>query len=238
MDLLAVTNTKDSTLARKAQYTLLTRAGKELAVTATKSYIAQLTILYLFSLELAERQGTSGDLTVLRQRLLETPRLISEVLESYNDTKLRSAEEHKDKSLFFALGSGPNYATALETALKLKEACNIFAEGFASREFLHGPIQLVNENTPVIFIMSSDEVEDLMSLLRSVRRFNAPIISVSDDEEELRDISSEIICVPKSLPTIFSPILYIVPIQLFAYYSSVSRGLNPDKPEKLTKVVK
>ena len=238
MDILAVTNTKGSTLARKAQYTLLTRAGKELAVTATKSYIAQLTILYLFALESAERGGTSGDLTVLRQRLFETPRLISEVLESYNDTMLRLAEDHKDKSLFFALGSGPNYATALETALKMKEACNIFAEGFASREFLHGPIQLVNEKTPVIFIMSSDEVEDLMSLLRSVRRFNAPIISVSDDKEELRDISSETISVPKSLPTIFSPILYIVPIQLFAYYSSVSRGLNPDKPEKLTKVVK
>lgn len=238
MDILAVTNTKGSTLARKAQYTLITRAGKELAVTATKSFVAQLAILYLLSLELAERQGTGEDLAVLRQRLLETPRLISEVLESYSDTMSRLAEDHKDKSLFFALGSGPNYATALETALKLKEACNIFAEGFASREFLHGPIQLINEKTPVVSIMSSDEIEDLVSLLRSVRRFNAPIISVSDDKEELSDISSETICVPKSLPTIFSPILYIVPIQLFAYYSSVSRGLNPDKPEKLTKVVK
>ncbi|MFQ6095234.1 MAG: SIS domain-containing protein [Candidatus Bathyarchaeia archaeon] len=238
IEILAVTNTEGSTLATKAQYTLITRAGKELAVTATKSYVAQLAILFLFSLESAEKQGTSEDLAHLRRKLFETPRLIEEVIKTSNDTMLNLAEKYKDRNFFFALGSGPNYATALETALKLKEACNIFAEGFASREFLHGPIQLINEKTPVIFILQSDEVENLMSLLRSVRNFRAPVISVSDNEEKLTDVSTEVICTPKNFPKIFSPILYIVPLQLFAYYSSVVRGLNPDKPEKLSKVVK
>ena len=238
MEILAVTNTKGSTLARKAQYTLITHAGKELAVTATKSHVAQLAILFLFSLELAETQGKNEELKHLRRRLFETPKLIEEVLKSSNNMMLNLAEKYKDKNFFFVLGSGPNYAAALETALKLKEACNIYAEGFASREFLHGPIQLINEKTPVIFILSSDEVESLMSLLKSVGRFKAPVISVSDDKEKLRDVSTEVVCTPKNFPNIFSPIVYIVPLQLFAYYGSVVRGLNPDRPEKLSKVVK
>jgi len=241
MDVLAVTNTEGSTLARKAHYTLLTRAGKELAVTATKSYIAQLAILFLFSLESAMKQKKgleNEDLARLRQKLFETPRLIEGILTSSNDVMLRMAEKYRDKNFFFTLGSGPNYITALETALKLKEACNIFAEGFASREFLHGPIQLINEKTPVIFILSSDEIDDLKSLLDSVRKFKAPVISVSDNEEKLKEVSTETVGLPKNFPKVFSPILYIVPLQLFAYYSSVIRGLNPDKPEKLSKVVK
>ncbi len=238
IDILAVTNTENSSLAKMAHHTILTRAGQELAVTATKSYIAQLATLFLFSLELAERQRASNDFTYLRQKLFKTPRLIGEVVKSSNDLMLHLAEKYHDKNFFFTLGSGPNYTTALEAALKLKEACNIFAEGFATREFLHGPIQLINDKTPVIFILSSDEIKDLLSSLNSVRRFGAPVISLCDDEEGLEEISTETILIPKNFPKIFSPIIYIVPLQLFAYYSSVVRGLNPDKPEKLSKVVK
>jgi len=238
MDILAVTNTENSSLMRMAQYTLLTRAGKERAVTATKSYVAQLTSLFLLSLELAERQRATEDLKNLRQRLFEAPKLIQEVIESSNETMLHLAEKYRDRNFYFTLGSGPNYATALEVALKLKEACNVFAEGFASREFLHGPIQLINDRTPVIFILSSDEIDDLRSSINSVRRFGAPIISLCDDEDGLRDLSTETVLISKNFPKIFSPILYIPPLQLFAYYSSVVRGLNPDRPEKLTKVVK
>jgi len=238
MDIFAVTNTENSSLAKMAHYTLLTRAGQELAVTATKSYVAQLAALFLFSLELCERQRATGDFAFLRRRLLEAPNLIEEVIKSSNRVMSLLAEKYSDKSFFFALGTGPNYTTALEVALKLKEACNVYAEGFATREFLHGPIQLINDRTPVIFILSSDEIKNLLSSMKSVRRFGAPIISLCDSEDGLEDVSTERVLIQKNLPRIFSPILYIAPLQLFAYYSSVSRGLNPDKPEKLYKVVK
>jgi glucosamine--fructose-6-phosphate aminotransferase (isomerizing) len=238
LDVLAVTNTRSSTLANKATYTLLTYAGEELAVTATKSYIAQLAILFLFSLESARSRKKNGELEFYREKLLETPELIEKILKLSNNDVLKMSEKYGDKNLFFILGSGSGYVTALETALKLKESCNIYAEGFASREFLHGPIQLVNDKTPVIFILSSDEVESLLSLINSVRRFGAPVISVSDDEKKIKNFSTDVVYVPKNFPKIFSPIIYMPPLQLFAYYSSVIRGLNPDKPEKLSKVVK
>jgi len=239
MDVLAVTNTEKSPLTQVSKYTLLTRAGEEVAVTATKSYVAQLAVLSLLSLELAERQKTSSDsLTYLRKKLFETPQLIDEVIKASDGLILRLAESLEDKNFFFTLGSGPNYATALETALKLKEACNIFAEGFAAREFLHGPIQLAKKETPVICILPSDEIRAFLSLLSSIRRFGAPVISLSDGENGLSAVSTETIFIPKGFPKVFSPIPYIIPLQLFAYYSSVIRGLNPDKPEKLSKVVK
>jgi len=238
IDILALTNMEDSALVKMAHYTLLTRAGQELAVTATKSYVAQLAALFLISLELAERRKTSDDLTSLRRKLFEASRLIKEVIESSNDMMLHLAEKYGDRNFFFTLGSGPNYATALEAALKLKEACNVFAEGFAAREFLHGPIQLINDRTPAILVLSSDEIGNLLSLVGSVRRFGAPVISLCDGEDGLREASTEMCLIPESFPKVFSPLIYIAPLQLFAYYSSVVRGLNPDKPAKLSKVVK
>jgi len=238
MDILAVTNTENSSLAKLSQNAILTQAGKEMAVTATKTYIAQLAALFLFSLNLADTRELHSDLSHLRQRLFDAPALIEEVIRSTNAQILGVAEKFRDRNFFFILGSGSNYATALEAALKLKEACNVYAEGFATREFLHGPIQLVNDRTPVIFILSSDEVKDLFSSMDSVKRFGAPVISFCDGENGLGEVSTEICIIPKSFPRIFSPILYIVPLQLLAYYGSVVRGLNPDKPEKLAKVVK
>jgi glucosamine--fructose-6-phosphate aminotransferase (isomerizing) len=145
---------------------------------------------------------------------------------------------HKDKSFFFLLGSGSNYATALEGALKLKEACNIFAEGFASREFLHGPIQLLNEKTPVLFMLSADEIDGFLELMETITKFGAPLISISEKSDRVEEVSAGLACIPEGFPKTFSPILYVVPLQLFAYYSSIARNLNPDKPEKLRKVVK
>jgi glucosamine--fructose-6-phosphate aminotransferase (isomerizing) len=145
---------------------------------------------------------------------------------------------HKDKSFFFLLGSGSNYATALEGALKLKESCNIFAEGFATREFLHGPIQLLNKKTPVMFMLSEDEIDSFLELMKTIRKFGAPLISISEKSDKVEEVSGGLAYIPEGFPKTFSPILYVLPLQLFAYYSSIARNLNPDKPEKLRKVVK
>jgi glucosamine--fructose-6-phosphate aminotransferase (isomerizing) len=239
MDILAITNTPRSSLTRISQHTLLTLAGEERAVTATKTYVSQLIAISLLSLGLAMQQESGAvDLVQLRRKLFTVPDLIAKVLNLIDIQVRQLADIYSNKNFFFLLGSGPNYATALEGALKLKEACNIFAEGFASREFLHGPIQLVDEKTPLLIIVPADEINGSLSLIESLRKFGAPVIAISDKENKLKKVSAEVICVPEGFPKVFSPILYVIPLQLFAYYSSVVRGLNPDKPEKLTKVVK
>jgi glucosamine--fructose-6-phosphate aminotransferase (isomerizing) len=139
-------------------------------------------------------------------------------------------------SLFFLLGRGANYATALEGALKLKESSNVMAEGHAAREFLHGPLQLVGESTPVMTISTKNDYESLEPLAESFRRLGAPVLWVS--EMEAAPNRGEQLDVTGGLSEPLSPLAFIVPIQLFAYHSAVSRGLNPDKPTKLTKVVR
>jgi len=237
-EVLAVTNTPDSSLMRLARFTLLTHAEEERAVTATKSYTAQLAALFLLSLSLAEEARVRGDLEPLRESLFAAPRLMAEATRSLEATVRRAAEGHADKSSFFLLGSGPNYATALEGALKLKEACNVFAEGFATREFLHGPMQLADGRTPVFLISPPDEVDGSAGLLASLRRFGSPVILVTEEAGGGGGPPRGAVCIPSGLSKVFSPLLYILPLQLFAYYGSVARGLNPDRPEKLTKVVR
>jgi glucosamine--fructose-6-phosphate aminotransferase (isomerizing) len=240
IDVLAVTNTESSSLMKMAHYTILTRAGRELAVTATKSHLAQLMALFLLSAHLGEKEGVGTfDCAQLKKQLLNAPTIIGKTIESVNDQVNRLAKAYSHQSFFFLLGSGPNYSTALEGALKLKEACNIFAEGFASREFLHGPIQLVDQRTSLFFLLTEDQIDNALQEIESIRKFGASVFSVFDGKNGLlKEASSELIRVPSGFPKVFSSLIYIIPLQLFAYYSSVARGLNPDKPEKLTKVVK
>jgi glucosamine--fructose-6-phosphate aminotransferase (isomerizing) len=239
IDTAALTNTPESPLATKADFLLLTYAGEERAVTATKSYTAQLTALFMLAHEISTlRWPKSEKMKALRNTLENSPRFVRETI-ALTDRKMYDlAHSFKHVNYFFLLGSGPNYATALEGALKFKEACNLFSEGFASREFLHGPIQLIDGGTPIIFIATEDEVERHKTLMKKMAGFGAPLISISDRKEDLVKFSTNVVEIPTGFPRILSPILYVIPLQLFAYYSSIARNLNPDKPEKLGKVVK
>lgn len=237
---MAVTNMPGSTLAKKASFVLLTWAGRELAVTATKTYVSQLAAIYTLSIELSgiQKVKSEAELDEFRKGLREAPRLAEETLTSTDKVVKKLAEKYRHNKFFFILGSGPNYATALEGALKLKESCNVFAEGYASREFLHGPMRLVDENTPMIFIVPPDkDVSGHIDLIERFRGLGAPIITVSEGDEKIAELG-ESITIPKGLPLTFTPMIYVGPLHLFAYYSSVARGLNPDKPEKIVKVVK
>jgi len=241
MTLLAVTNTPESRLAKMSNHHLLPRSGKEKAVPATKTYVTQLMSIFMFSVELAEGYLDADELYRIRKGLYEAPRLLELTLELLNPQIQKVAEKYKQKNVIFILGSGPNYATALEAALKLKETCMVFAEGFATREFLHGPMRLVDERTLIIMLVSPNEVGTELEVCKSLRSFGASVILISEQDissPNLFEIADDVILVPRGLPDVFSPLLYVVPIQLLAYYSSVLRGLNPDKPEKLTKVVK
>ena len=239
MRVVAVTNTSGSTLAKSSELRMVSKAGEEKAVTATKSFTATLAATYAFVLELAKGSGLSSvNYENLVAELKKAPDQVRQTL-TLCEAKARALSgKFKDREFFFILGSGPNYATALEGALKLKESCNLYAEGFASREFLHGPMQLVDNRTPVFILESPGETEQARRLSESFQRFGAPTALIREtvglsSSEEIASLE-----VSASSAEILSPLSYVIPLQLYAYYSSVIRGLNPDRPEKLKKVVK
>ncbi len=237
---VAITNSPESPLAETSDFVVVTRAGSETAVTATKTFLSCLAAAYLLSLELIDAlrsfTGSGEELSTLRRELQTSPSVVQETIRKCTDRAEALANRFVQDSLFFLLGKGANYATALEGALKLKESCNLMAEGHAAREFLHGPMQLVDERTPVIVISTKNDYELLEPLSESFRRLGAPIVKVCD--AVIGENRQEQLEVAGGLSEVLSPLAFIVPIQIFAYYSAVFRGLDPDKPTKLTKVVK
>ena len=227
MRTFAVTNAKNSRLSRVVDATVLARAGPEKAVTATKSFTSTLLAAYMLALALIKRNDLAKD-------LIRVPALVSKTFSLCGEKCKSIAVKFKDREFFFLLGSGSNMATALEGALKLKESCNLFAEGFATREFLHGPMQLVDNRTP-IFLLQDGGREDVPKLAESFQKLGAPTIIVGPS---IRGAVGETVEVAEGLEELFLPLTYVIPLQLFAYYSSVTRGLNPDNPTKLRKVVR
>ena len=223
---LAVTNDAQSKLAKLADFSIASQAGKEEAVTATKSFTATLLVTYEFVTALTKREQLNAELDRL-------PSVVEETLRRCEKKCRAIASEFRDREFLFLLGSGANYASALEGALKLKESCNVFAEGFATREFLHGPMQLVDKRTPV-FILQHELSDESVELTERFKRLGAPTIIVGPDTA-VRE--SDAIEIPAGVNDVYQPLSYVIPLQLFAYYSSISRGLNPDQPTKLKKVV-
>ncbi|MEM1984075.1 MAG: SIS domain-containing protein [Candidatus Korarchaeum sp.] len=219
---LAITNTPDSTLCRISDAFILTRAGEERAIAATKTYTTQLVASFLLSIELAERRRR--DIGDLREELLKIPHLIRETLRSSKTSVRFYADSLKGKEFGFILGKGPNYPTALESALKLRETANLHYVGYSAREFLHGPLQLVSKGTPVILILGSD----VGDVAQRVRVLGGDVIRVDvGGDIPIPEVSYEL-----------SPIVTVVPMQMLSLELSILRGLDPDRPEKLTKVVR
>jgi glucosamine--fructose-6-phosphate aminotransferase (isomerizing) len=227
MRTFAVTNASKSLLARVTDLQIVAQAGPEKALTATKSFTATLLAAYLLALALTRRDDLVNDLKPVSDMVSKTLTLCDEKCKVL-------ASKFTDREFFFLLGSGSNFATALEGALKLKESCNLFAEGFATREFLHGPMQLVDNRTP-IFLLQNQTPDEIPKLAESFRRLGAPTIIVGPN---ISEVIGDTIEVAGGLEELFLPLIYVIPLQLFAYYSSVARGLNPDSPTKLKKVVR
>ena len=216
---ISVTNTEGSTLDRLSDITIITRAGKEESIAATKTYTSQLAVSFLLSVCVAERKGAKLD--DLKEELEKIPEAMRKTIEICQQKAFEAASKIKDKDIGFVLGSGSNYPTALEGALKLRETSNLHYEGFAAREFLHGPIQLVSRHTPVIVISNG-----LQEVIDRVKVYEAPVIEVGEEMPVIK-VRDE-----------FSPAVNIIPLQLLAYKTSLLRGLDPDSPEKLSKVVR
>lgn len=239
MRAVGITNTPRSSLVKTASLGIVSMAGEEKAVTATKSFTATLAAAYALVLELAAAMGLpTKNYEELATELKKTSSQVQKTLQICGGTVQALAGEFKDREFFFILGSGANYPTALEGALKLKESCNLYAEGFATREFLHGPMQLVDNRTPVFILHSQKEAEQTQLLAESFMRFGAPTVMIGPKGERSIPASMLGLDVAPATLEVFSPLVYVVPLQLYAYHSSVIRGLNPDRPVKLRKVVK
>lgn len=220
---IGITNTPGSSLCTLSDFTILTRAGEEKAVAATKTYTSQLTVCFLLSIEALRLLG--GNPSKLDSEILILPDKISNVILKAEKSARKISPFLTERPVGFILGTGTNYPTALEGALKLRETSNLFIQAFAGGEFLHGPIQLVSRHTPVLII----EPERMPIVIRKIRSYEAPIITIGREGDLIVEYKG---------PEEFYPIPYVIPLQFLALYVSLAKGLNPDKPEKLGKVVR
>ncbi|HEY9070901.1 MAG TPA: glutamine--fructose-6-phosphate transaminase (isomerizing) [Candidatus Ozemobacteraceae bacterium] len=236
---LGIVNAKESTLTREVDGLVYIHAGPEIGVASTKAYMAMLTAITLLALLLGKIRGclspefvkqTIRDLKIL-------PQQIERILANVEPIRAL-AERFRDARNFLFLGRGINYPTALEGALKLKEISYIHAEAYAAGEMKHGPIALIDKELPVMAVATESSVLDkLLSNLKEVQARSGILIAiVTEGNEEIRHQVEHIIEVPK-VPEILSPILNVVPMQLFAYFVADLRGLDVDQPRNLAKSV-
>ncbi|HYR80141.1 MAG TPA: glutamine--fructose-6-phosphate transaminase (isomerizing) [Candidatus Dormibacteraeota bacterium] len=237
--LLAITNTVDSSIARKADAQLYTRCGPETSVTTTKCFLTQLEAYYLFAIQLAARMGrlTDPEVDKLLQPAFAIPGDLKTVF-AIEPAIQQIARKFASATDFLFLGRGINYPVALEGALKLKEISYIHAEGYSAGEMKHGPIALIDEKMPVVVIIPNDDLfEKSMSNLKEVESRNGRIIAVTNHAtDELRRVAAEIIEVPET-NRMLTPVLMTVPLQLLAYHIAAERGTDVDQPRNLAKSV-
>ncbi|MFX1577189.1 MAG: glutamine--fructose-6-phosphate transaminase (isomerizing) [Promethearchaeota archaeon] len=239
--ILAITNTVGSSITRIADSVLYTQAGPEIGVAATKTFATQLATLASISISLGKMTGaqTKKETEDLQLSLNQFPQLIQSVIRNQEGMIKATAQEHLNKSNFFFLGRGISTSTAMEGALKIKEIAYVHAEGYPAGESKHGPIALVEPGFPIVFVAPSDNTRrHLEGNVMEMKARGAQIISVcSEADEKLINLSDQAITLPV-LPSIyFSPISYVVPLQLLAYYAAILRGHNPDQPRNLAKAV-
>jgi glucosamine--fructose-6-phosphate aminotransferase (isomerizing) len=237
--LIALTNTVDSSIARKANAQLYTRCGPEISVTTTKCFLTQIEAFYLFAIHLAVRLGRlkPDEAEQMLRPAFVIPQQIEAIFTLERQIE-KIARKYGKATDFLYLGRGINYPVALEGALKLKEISYIHAEGYSAGEMKHGPIALIDEEMPVVVIIPNDNVfEKTMSNLKEVESRNGRIIAVTDHRTpELEEVAWETIEVP-STNRFLTPVLTTVPLQLLAYHVAVYRGTDVDQPRNLAKSV-
>jgi glucosamine--fructose-6-phosphate aminotransferase (isomerizing) len=219
---------------------LYTRAGLEIGVAATKTFVSQITAMYLLALRIAEVRGVMGraELKPVISDLKRLPHLITELLERDVAGIDAIAEAHYDAPFFLYLGRHIGLPVALEGALKLKEISYIATDAYAAGEMKHGPIALLDENTPVVVVATESPVLDkVMSNIQEVRVRGARVIAVaSEGDAEIGEHADEVIRVPRT-DWMLAPLLAVIPLQLLAYRIARRRGLNVDQPRNLAKTV-
>ena len=236
---LGIVNTVGSTIARETDAGVYNHAGPEISVASTKALVSQMVVLSLMAISLGRMRDMS---LVTGRRVIEEieklPELMEKVFENDKQIK-RLAKKYSKYRNFLFLGRKYNYPIALEGALKLKEiAYNVHAEGYAGGEMKHGPIAMIDENFPCVFIVPNDSVyEKMWSNMEEVKARNGKIIAIATEgNEEIKEIADDVIYIPKTLEML-TPILSVIPLHLFAAYMGMEFGYDVDKPRNLAKSV-
>lgn len=236
---LAVTNVVDSLLAREADGVLYTRAGPEVGVASTKCHVAQIAILELFALHLAERRGAldAEMRQVIAGHLLELPDQVAQAVEHLEDY-LEVASRLADVEDVYFLGRSLGYAVALEGALKLKELAYVRAEAYPAGEMKHGPIALIDEGAVVVAVATRGHLwEKVLANVAEVRARGATIVALCDEgDSETAALADHVLAIPR-VPEMVSPAVAVVPLQALAYGVARARGNDVDRPRNLAKVV-
>jgi glucosamine--fructose-6-phosphate aminotransferase (isomerizing) len=244
---IAISNMPNTTIPREAGAALITGAGPEISVPATKSFTTQLTILYLMALFFARKRGrmTSEVTRTDLQCLLRIPEQIEHELSHWDELAEEYASEHFKAEKFLYLGRGVHYAIAREGALKLKEISYAHAEGYPAGELKHGPNALVDEKLPVVVLATVDRHDPdsilryrrTLEVLKEVRSRKGPLVTVATEgDKEVASIADQVFYVPGA-PELLLPILEVIPLQLFAYHVAVKKGYDVDHPRNLVKAV-
>lgn len=236
---IGIVNVIGSTIAREVDAGTYIHAGPEIGVASTKAFTCQLMSLALITLMIANNKGTlSGkQLKEIADELKILPEKMKSIIYKRNDYKF-IAEEFKDSKNFLYLGRGFNFPVALEGALKLKEISYIHAEGYPAAEMKHGPIALIDENMPVVFIAPKDSTYDkIISNIEEIKARKGKIITIANEDDiEISSYSDYVLRVPASVP-LFAPILNSIPLQFLSYYIATARNCNVDQPRNLAKSV-
>lgn len=235
---VGIVNVVGSTIARESHTGVYIHAGPEIGVASTKAFTSQLIVLSLITLLLARKKNMSFvEGKEIAQAILELPDKVQEIL-NQNDMIEIIAEKFVKANNFLYLGRGYQFPVALEGALKLKEISYIHAEGYPAAEMKHGPIALIDEKMPVVFIAPTDSVyEKVISNIEEVKARGGRILAIATDgNDKIDELVEHTIKIPSTLPMLM-PVLSVIPLQLLAYHIAVKKGLNVDQPRNLAKSV-
>jgi glucosamine--fructose-6-phosphate aminotransferase (isomerizing) len=226
---LAITNEPDSPLAQAANFVIDIQAGVETAVAATKTYTAELMAVAMLTVALRQEDA-------LQQALLRVPGWVRQVL-ALDERIARIAERYRYMSHCVVIGRGYNYATAFEWSLKLKELTYVVAEPYSSADFQHGPIAMVESGFPVMAVAPSGKVfDDTLDLLQRLRNDLLAELLVISDQPAVLDLAQSPLSLPDGIPEWLSPLVAIVPAQLFAYHLTRAKGYDTERPRLIHKV--
>ncbi len=243
---LALSNVEDSTITREADGVIYTHAGKEVSIASTKAFTAQIACLFLFALHLGRVRGKLGSAQLQHyvRELMELPERVQKVLECAAQCEQLAKKYLKHEDFLF-LGRAVHYPIAMDGALKLKEVSYVHAEGYPTGETKHGPNALIDEHLPVVMLVTCDRrdpgsalrYEKTVSYLRDIQKQRARVIALASAGDEIIPTLAEDTIFLPTAPELLTPILEIIPLQLFAYYMAVGRGLDVDRPRNLVKSV-
>lgn len=237
--IFGVVNAVGSSIARISHAGAYTHAGPEIGVASTKAFTGQLAVLAMMALKIAQEKGTisSERFAHLMNELNDVPEKVDAILKNSAGI-IDIAEKYKDASDFLFLGRGYNFPIALEGALKLKEISYIHAEGYPAAEMKHGPIALVDDKLPVVFVATQDAYhEKIVSNMQEIKARKGMVISIITEGDEVsKSLSNDYFAIPKC-DELIAPLLTVIPLQLLSYYVGVKKGLDVDKPRNLAKSV-